>query len=48
MMGPADKIGEELQSYKDAGLDGIVVNMPGSHRAEDIHAVAEIGKAVFG
>ena len=47
MMGPADKIGEELQAYKDAGLDGIVLNMPGSHRDEDIHAVAEIGKAVF-
>ena len=48
MMGDADKIGEEMQAFKDAGLDGIVINMPGSYQPEAIEQAAEIGKAVFG
>jgi F420-dependent oxidoreductase-like protein len=48
MMGPADKIGEEMGAYKDAGLDGIVINMPGRYQDEDVHQAAEIGLAVFG
>ena len=48
MMGDADAIGEQLQAYKDAGLDGIVVNMPGRYQPEDVHQAAEIGLAVFG
>ena len=48
MMGDADTIGEQMQSYKDAGLDGIVINMPGRYRPEDVQQAAEIGLAVFG
>ena len=47
IFGDASTVGEELQSLRDAGLDGIVVNMPGAHRDEHIQAVAEVGLAVF-
>jgi F420-dependent oxidoreductase-like protein len=46
--GDADTVGEELQAFRDAGLDGIILNMPGLHDDEHIHAVAEVALRVFG
>lgn len=45
--GDADSVGEQLQAFKDAGLDGIVLNMPGAHQDEHIQAVAEVALRVF-
>jgi F420-dependent oxidoreductase-like protein len=45
--GDADAVGEELQGFRDAGLDGMVLNMPGAHQEEHIHAVAEVALGVF-
>jgi alkanesulfonate monooxygenase SsuD/methylene tetrahydromethanopterin reductase-like flavin-dependent oxidoreductase (luciferase family) len=45
--GDADSVGEELQAFRDAGLDGMVINMPGAHQDEHIHAVAEVANRVF-
>jgi F420-dependent oxidoreductase-like protein len=47
IFGDADTVGERLQAMRDAGLDGIVVNMPGVHHAEHIQAVAEVALPVF-
>jgi len=48
VFGDADTVGERLQSMRDAGLDGIVVNMPGAHDAEHIQAIADVALPVFG
>lgn len=45
--GDADSVGEELQAFRDAGLDGMVINMPGAHQDEHIQAVAEVALRVF-
>ncbi len=45
--GDADSVGEQLRAFKDAGLDGIVLNMPGAHQDEHIQAVAEVALSVF-
>ncbi len=47
MFGVADSIGEELQAYRDAGLDGYLVNMPGQYLPEDIERVAAIALPIF-
>jgi F420-dependent oxidoreductase-like protein len=45
--GDADSVGEELQAFRDAGLDGIVLSMPGAHQNEHIQAVAAVALSVF-
>ncbi|MDJ0959119.1 MAG: LLM class F420-dependent oxidoreductase [Acidimicrobiia bacterium] len=44
--GDPDTVGEELQAFRDAGLDGIVLNMPGTP-VEHIDAVAAVAKPIF-
>ncbi|MCW2986074.1 MAG: class F420-dependent oxidoreductase [Conexibacter sp.] len=41
--GDRDEIGEQLAAHREAGLDGIIVNMPD---VEDLEAVALAGEAV--
>jgi F420-dependent oxidoreductase-like protein len=41
--GDRDEIGEQLTAHREAGLDGIIVNMPDVH---DLEAVALAGEAV--
>jgi alkanesulfonate monooxygenase SsuD/methylene tetrahydromethanopterin reductase-like flavin-dependent oxidoreductase (luciferase family) len=42
-MGDADAVGEQVQALLDAGLDGLVVNMPDAH---DLDAVALAGEVL--
>jgi F420-dependent oxidoreductase-like protein len=40
--GDADAVGEQVQALLDAGLDGIVLNMPNSHELDAIALAAEV------
>ena len=44
ILGDADAVGEQVQELLDAGLDGLVVNMPDAH---DLEAV-ELAGSVLG
>ncbi len=43
IVGDADEVGVKVQELLDAGLDGIVVNMPDAH---DLEAVALAGSTL--
>jgi alkanesulfonate monooxygenase SsuD/methylene tetrahydromethanopterin reductase-like flavin-dependent oxidoreductase (luciferase family) len=43
ILGDADAVGEQVQALLDAGLDGLVVNMPDAH---DLEAVALAGSVL--
>jgi F420-dependent oxidoreductase-like protein len=40
--GDADSIGEEVQAYLDAGLDGLIFNMPEVHDLEQVARAGEL------
>jgi alkanesulfonate monooxygenase SsuD/methylene tetrahydromethanopterin reductase-like flavin-dependent oxidoreductase (luciferase family) len=43
LAGDRDEIGEQVAAYRDAGLDGLIVNMPDVH---DLEAVALAGEVL--
>ncbi len=42
IIGDADEVGAQVQALLDAGLDGIVVNMPDAHDLDQVALAAEI------
>jgi F420-dependent oxidoreductase-like protein len=40
--GDADAVGEEVQAYLDAGLDGLIFNMPEVHDLEQVQRAGEL------
>jgi alkanesulfonate monooxygenase SsuD/methylene tetrahydromethanopterin reductase-like flavin-dependent oxidoreductase (luciferase family) len=43
MAGDRDEVGEQIAAYREAGLDGLIVNMPDVH---DLEAVAQAGQVL--
>jgi alkanesulfonate monooxygenase SsuD/methylene tetrahydromethanopterin reductase-like flavin-dependent oxidoreductase (luciferase family) len=43
MAGDRDEVGEQIAAYREAGLDGLIVNMPDVH---DLEAVAQAGEVL--
>jgi F420-dependent oxidoreductase-like protein len=42
ILGDADEVGEQVTALLDAGLDGIVVNMPDAHDVEQVELAGEV------
>jgi F420-dependent oxidoreductase-like protein len=48
ILGDPDTIREQIQSYLDAGLDGLVFNLPAAHDLESVEEAAEVLRPVLG
>lgn len=47
LVGDADEVGAKVQELLDAGLDGIVVNMPGAYDLEAVALAGSVLSTVF-
>ena len=48
ILGDADAVGEQVNELRDAGLDGIVCNLPDSHDLEAVALAGSVLSRVFG
>ncbi len=47
IIGDADEVGSKVQGLLDAGLDGVVVNMPDSHNLESVALAGSVLSKIF-
>lgn len=48
ILGDSDDIAEQVQELLDAGLDGMVFNLPDAHDLESVELAGEVLRPVLG